>query len=902
MRQLWKRIARRRVAAALAAGLVALTLALVFLPGAGLRWGVVNALQSLGMVEISVSDADLGLFGGRVLLRQVQARPKVGKSLGLGDLDLVFNWRPLLSRRVSLPSLSLDGLSLEIHREGGLLVINGLSMPAGGGGDDASAWSFDVDSFRLTASRVEFSDGPLKLDLAVDLFEIGDLRSWDGARPARLRFEGRLDGRPLKVSGTLTPFATAPGFDLVIETDRLDLARLAPLAGGLRRLGGELGGTLKLAGTLAAEPRIEAEGQLKLADPVLAVDGFEVGAQGASLDLGHFGWDGDRAEFKGSFAVTRLAAKTATARAELEGLSASAESLVYQARHQDLDWRGSLAFAGGQVSVPGLTAQPVKLAWSGRTILKDGKTLHLDGHLDDAGAKVMAAGFQYEHRQATAAGTVDLILAATGDPVVSASLTLGADALVVRDGLGNRDFAALDRLDVADLRLIPDPKGGTPRVSLGRLDARNLAALQQRGRGAYPWRVEARTARVDRAAFDAVGGATVEAAALDGVTLRLTRTKDGIVGLSPGAKSDGAAQPSPRLALGKLSVVGKSRVIFEDRSLAQPVRLSAEGVQLAFADLDSARPDRDSPFDFKARLGQASVNASGAARPFATKLSARLNGRIKAFELPPLSPYALDALGVELETGHFDGEVKAAVDRGALDGRVDLVLSNLFVAQPGPESRIAKRADMPIATVLDLLRDGDDRITLTVPFGGDLGDPQFDVSDAVSQAIGGALRSTALTTLKIVFPVAALIELATSDDSGGLALEPVAFAAGDESLDEAQRPRLDKVAQLLRQRPGLKLSLCPVAATRLDWPVLLERKKRDELGIFYKIQKLVNAEAKPEAVPPDADSLAALAGRRAEAVKAALADGAGIDLGRLFSCRPEVDDGAKAVPVVKLML
>ena len=209
---------------------------------------------------------------------------------------------------------------------------------------------------------------------------------------------------------------------------------------------------------------------------------------------------------------------------------------------------------------------------------------------------------------------------------------------------------------------------------------------------------------------------------------------------------------------------------------------------------------------------------------------------------------------------------------------------------------------MPIETVLDLLRDGEDRIRLTVPVGGDLGDPQFDVSDAVSQAIAGALKSTALTTLKVVFPVAALVSLVIdADDRARLSLQPLEFAAGEAELDAEHRTRLSAVAELMKGRPGLRLKLCGKAVPA-DWPELSLAKRQEETPLLARMQRLIGVDKQlAAALPPDRAVLAELAARRAAAAKEFLADRSGIDAGRLFECRPEVDGDGKSARVELLL-
>ncbi|MBX9634841.1 MAG: DUF748 domain-containing protein, partial [Magnetospirillum sp.] len=307
-------------------------------------------------------------------------------------------------------------------------------------------------------------------------------------------------------------------------------------------------------------------------------------------------------------------------------------------------------------------------------------------------------------------------------------------------------------------------------------------------------------------------------------------------------------------------------------------------------------------FTAKARLGAAQISASGNARMFAANLGGDLKAELRALELPPLSPYAANTMGVHLQTGHLDAEISMKANQGKLDGAMQLVLSQLFIAQPDPNAPLAKRADMPIETVLDLLRDSDNRIQLRIPVHGDLSNPDFDVSDAVGQAVGGALKSTMFTTLKVAFPLAGLISLVIDEaESRRLALEPLGFNPGADALGDPERKRLMAVAKLMGEHPNLKLTLCGTAQPN-DWPALVERKREEELGVLAKIQKLVGTAPKAPASAADMTRLSELADARAQTAKNFLVDQAGMDPGRLFTCRPRVETDGKSLPRVDLVL
>lgn len=811
-----------RVRRALRAGVLSLAMLLAllaFLPEAGLRWGLDRALRQLGMAEIHLASADIALFNGRLVIKSFSAGPSIGQALGLDRLDFAFRWLPLLKREVSVESLDLAGLTIDLKRQDRKLLVNGAAIDlAGGQSGGGGVWNFDIDSLTLSDSRIALADGSLALNVEIERLELRNLKSADPHSTAVFHIKGRIDGASFDLTGSAVPFAASPSLEAGLTLQDLDLKLMGPLLGGA--LAGRLTTDLKLAGTAA---NLDGQGRLELREASFAQGQTEAGAGLAQAATERLHWDGTASR---------------------------------------LDWQGDFSLQSLSFKNAELAARPDRLAGQGRLSLdlaSDRPVLRWEGKLDSGSLPIDGAGFSYRQTQAGLDGVVELGREAQGDIWLSSNLAMTAQNIVVDEPGTKSEILNAPRFEAGALRL-----------------------------------TEARLA--------ASGGFVAEALTIDDLVVKIARQTQApaTAPTPPGQQGTKAASIGPRLALDRLAIGGNSRFDFEDRTPSQPVAISFDKVKLSLANLDSDKPGQDSPFAIEARAGNASLSVSGHAKPFASGVTARFSINVKAFELPPLSPYAADALGVELQTGHFDGEISTRLENGDLEGKVDLALSNLFAAQPDPNAPLAKQTGMPVALVLDLLRDGEDRIRLSIPVGGNLSDPQFDLSDAVSKAIGGALRQTAVTTLKVVFPVLLLIDGLA--DAGSPLLAPVPFTPGADGLEGEALSRLEIVGKLLRERPGLKLSLCPTAASDLDWPVLLARKKQEELGMIYKMQKLVSLEAKPEKTPPDLAALTQLAEKRSASVKTELAEKAGIDPGRLFLCLPKVDATPNSQPRVDLML
>lgn len=893
----WTR--RRRLwAGGCAVATLALAAAGYWLPDWGLRYGLIRSLRDLGWPRVSVSAADLSLFNGAIVVRHVQAGEDLGKMLGIDGLDLTFRWKPLFSRRVSVERLDLDGVDIDIRRHGNDLEVNGLPLAVAGGGGDGSSWTYDITALTLTGSRIHFTDGTTSADIQVDRLDVQDVRSWEPAKPVRYHLSGRVNGAKVELDGTATPFAARPDYALHLVVAGFDLAAVAEAAraAGAGHPGGRLDADLTIEGVAGAP--LQAAGRLTLVDGAWGNGTTRLAIGRLGLELGTMRWDGGSAELAGSATATDLRVEDGGVTLSAGAVQLAARTAAWDGKTARLSWQGSLHAERHAIGVDAIRIDHATLDWNGATRFdfadKAPSFVHAEGRAEAGEARVAVGEQTAEARRLTAEGVFEHARPNGMLPPLAGRMDAMAEQVWLREP--GQDWLRADRVEARDLRLTP---GAT--ASLGRLEVRALALLARSGKAGFPWRLEARQAVLERAGFTADGAASAARLTLTGALGRVTRTKTGFLGLSDGG-GGGSSPSSLRLALGRLRLGGDSRVEFEDHTLAEPVRLRIEGIEAALADLDSARPDHDSPFTAKARIGAAQMSAQGRARPFAAVPGGDVKGEIRALELPPLSPYTANTLGVYLQTGQLDADLSLSATQGKLDGGMQLTLSELFVAQPDPNAPLAKSADMPVETVLDLLRDSENRIRLSIPVRGDLANPDFDISDAVGQAVGGALKSTVFTTLKVAFPLAGLISLVIDDaESRRLALEPLAFAAGTDSLGEVERKRLGAVAGLMGQRPTLRLTLCGVA-TPGDGPALVERKQREDAGLLAKLQKLVGASPAQQTLPGERERLAELADARAQAAKAFLVDDAGIDPSRLFTCRPRIDGAAQAVPRVDLVL
>ncbi len=190
----------------------------------------------------------------------------------------------------------------------------------------------------------------------------------------------------------------------------------------------------------------------------------------------------------------------------------------------------------------------------------------------------------------------------------------------------------------------------------------------------------------------------------------------------------------------------------------------------------------------------------------------QLEGELDAMELPEVSPYTEAYLGYELTRGHYDHRFKLHIQDNKIDLDNTLHMRQLQLEPVDPDAPqpIEQSLDVPLNLALDMLRDSDDNIKLEVPIQGRLDQPDIRIDEIINNALAKALKKGATSYLKFALqPYGAILMAAdfVGEQVGAIRLEPLAFEPGSDAVPE-QTDYLDKLQELLQERPQLHLSLC----------------------------------------------------------------------------------------------
>jgi hypothetical protein len=363
------------------------------------------------------------------------------------------------------------------------------------------------------------------------------------------------------------------------------------------------------------------------------------------------------------------------------------------------------------------------------------------------------------------------------------------------------------------------------------------------------------------------------------------------------------------IRIGRIEIIADSMLHFEDETVSPTFRTDVSLHETRLTGLNSFEPEQSSPFTLEASSRKYTrLKLQGNVQPFRERTSMDLKGKIKAAEMPPLSPYAVKMLGYNLISGQMDADFDLKIIMGKMAGQADLKFYNPVIEAVDPEKFKNEAGNaIPLQSALEVLRDKNDDVHLEIPISGDVTDPHFSFADAINQALIKGLSMATLSYLKYMLGpygmAIGIIELGLKVGAKalpGIRLEPVEFQPGASDLNPATMEYLDKVASILKEKKDLRLKLC-------GWAIESDRTGSSGATpgtVSPETQSAPGGEIEAQKEPrfPLTDqAMLLLAEHRADLIKDILVGQHRIKDKRIFICKPEIDKNPEARPRVELV-
>ena len=222
-------------------------------------------------------------------------------------------------------------------------------------------------------------------------------------------------------------------------------------------------------------------------------------------------------------------------------------------------------------------------------------------------------------------------------------------------------------------------------------------------------------------------------------------------------------------------------------------------------------------------------------------------------DLTSLSPYSGRYAGYRIDKGRLDTQLRYTIAQRQLKAENKVVLKEFTWGQSvdSPDA-----TGLPVRLATALLKDVKGNIDIDLPLSGSLDDPQFRVWPLVWQTLGNLITKAAAAPFKLLGALAG---------GGDEDVSQIGFAAGSSTLDATASERLGKLANALKERPGLQLEVRGLSDPQADKDALVKAGRKEK-------------DVTPQVV-------SRLGGARANAIIAGLT-GAGVPAGQVFPLDP----------------
>jgi outer membrane protein OmpA-like peptidoglycan-associated protein len=335
----------------------------------------------------------------------------------------------------------------------------------------------------------------------------------------------------------------------------------------------------------------------------------------------------------------------------------------------------------------------------------------------------------------------------------------------------------------------------------GRVEVDDLQASQiGRDDDLLTWkavRLEGLNVQIDRTEVDEV--------ALDGVFARVEIGPGGVTNFhsvsgaehtqsSVTSENGSASPPEHAIIVHKIGLAEGSAVVLDTTIDPPPTvrfdRLSGTIDGLSSESIEPARVSLEGRLD-----GAAPLSIRGRINLFDAASSNEMLISAKGVSMPKFGPYSGRYVGYGIARGTLDLELDYQVDARELKAQNHFRLDRFKFAEkvesPGATS-------LPVRLAFTMMRDSEGRIEIDLPVEGNLDDPSFSLFSVIEDQFVRLVTNVVTAPIGIV---GGIVGFSAKD------LSTVIFAAGAKDLSESERVQIDRLRQVLVDRPDLQAEI-----------------------------------------------------------------------------------------------
>lgn len=835
----------------------AVILILSILPSALEVW-LPNLWLKAGGRQAHIENLDLNLFTGTLSLKGLRLSGPQDQRSSLKLLQVDIAPLALLKGQVVIESVAIHGLRLAIEQQKQLRIA-GILLPAAAPADEASEPvpaespqelpDLAIHKLLLSDLKLTFTDRFATTETQIVELSLSDLHTRARERAVPLQGLFELNGQTVQVDMQALPFAQQPRAEGRLQVKALNLAPFAAYAGeALEQLQGQL--------------HIDTHWSLALQDTALQIDQ------------------------SGRLSLQQLALRLPPPQAGLEALSVAANLVLDQQLSFNLKGSSIDLQQEGQLDISQLAINSSPFAAGLEALLWQGS-------------------LQWQQEQPLVHGQLQLqglhsAVSERADPLLAWS-DLQLEEVLFDGQQASIALLRVDQLEAAALQT------EAAMLAWEQLQLQQLQWQPQEAIGLTVQQIDIHQPQL-QVQLDPQG----QPQGLADLLATLPTTAEPNDSATPQPEPDTAEppQPAPGFHVAAIQVHGPAPLSFTDHSVT-PVFNSEWMIDSIHVDNVQA----ETPVPIRARLQQGEKSTITLESELlllnpAENTQAQIN--IERLSLPPISSYSAKASGYGVETGQLDAEIALTLQQREIESELILGLDYLSLIKLNDDNaeKMNSAIGMPLNLALSTLEDKNRHIHLQVPISGNIDAPDFDLSQVIRSAMGGAMKSASISYLKhAIQPYGTLISVFSwlGKQATNIRLHPVEFAAGSSAIDAAQDEPMDKIAALLEERPGLTLKVCGFS-TEADQQLIRQLMRQEHQEKQEKLAEAALKDGKQHS-PVDyvedqkltTQRALQLADLRSQATRTAMQT-RGVDSERLIECLSAVDADEDALARVEILL
>lgn len=280
--------------------------------------------------------------------------------------------------------------------------------------------------------------------------------------------------------------------------------------------------------------------------------------------------------------------------------------------------------------------------------------------------------------------------------------------------------------------------------------------------------------------------------------------------------------PARDISIGKI-MVKKGEISFTDNRMTPDYHSKLHELNASVTGLSTSVP---ADFTLKGKLDNTTeLDISGTLQPLAITKSGAVQVKLDGIELSQLTPYSGKYIGRRIRKGKLSVNMDYTVDDQEIAGKNILFFDQLAL---GDSVDSQDAVSLPLDLAVALMQNRKGEINLNVPVQGSLSDPDFSIGGIVVRVIMNMIVKAATS------PFALIGALIGSDEQ----LDHIVFEPGSAILDPSEADKLEKLATVLYDRPGLKISLAGYADPDFDSKAIHETLFWQQLKV-RKLEEMV---------------------------------------------------------------